>query len=283
VPVALNLYKIREQKGPAGEFFRSVYRQKPQYQGLWVVAPDGKALASHSEMKERSEWTKRVLADLKAGLAAFGAVKPREPQASVSAYQAALPFRGSGTKADGSVALALYNKYVIVQDLEREPPPGALGETVLDSIPLTAAEWLALAPPKSAAGSVWTVPETVARRFYPLLSVSSVLFRDSGEVTRVRLAGRVDSVRDGIAALTYDGEIAGTHLGTADEGKAGNKISSEAKLLSGVGSYDVRARRMRSLTLVFDGRARNWAPYDDPPTRFGAVVEWTRTGVTGRR
>jgi hypothetical protein len=274
VPVALNLYKIREQKDAAGEFFRSVYRQKPQYQGLWVVAPDGTALASHSEMKERAEWTKRVLADLKTGLAAFGSVKPREPRPAASAYQAALPFRGFGVKPDGSVTVALYDKYVIVPDLQKDPPPGALGETVLDSIPLTAAEWTAVAPPRAMPGSGWTVPETAARRFFPVLSVSSVLFRDPAEVTRVRLTGKVDAVQNGIASLSFEGEIAGTHYGTADEGKAGNKISSEAKLLSGVGSYDVKARRMLSLTLVWDGRSRNWAPYDDPPTRFGAVVEW---------
>jgi hypothetical protein len=121
------------------------------------------------------------------------------------------------------------------------------------------------------------VPEPVARQFFPLLSVSSVLFRDPAEVTEVRLSGRVEAVRDGIAHLVYEGNLAGTHHGTADEGKAGNKISSEAKLLGGVGSYDVRRRRMRSLTLVWDGRSRNWAPYDDPPTRFGAIVEWSES------
>ena len=39
VPVALNLYKIRVEKGEAGDFFRSVQKQKDQYQGLWVVSP----------------------------------------------------------------------------------------------------------------------------------------------------------------------------------------------------------------------------------------------------
>ena len=32
--------------------------------------------------------------------------------------------------------------------------------------------------------------------------------------------------------------------------------------------------RLLSLTLVFDGRFRNYAPYD-APARFGAVVEWS--------
>ena len=52
MPVALNLYKIREARGEGGDFFRSVYKQKPQYQGLWVVSPDGKALASHQETED---------------------------------------------------------------------------------------------------------------------------------------------------------------------------------------------------------------------------------------
>jgi hypothetical protein len=176
---------------------------------------------------------------------------------------------------DGRVTLAVYDKYVIVPDLQREPPPNALGATIFDSISLQPEEWAALAPPAAAAASAWTVPEPVARKFFPLLSVSTVLFRDAREVTAVRLAGKVETVRDGIASLSYEGEIAGTHQGTADEGKAGNKISSEAKLLSGVGSYDLKERKLLSLTLVFDGRARNWAPYDNPPTRFGAVIEWT--------
>jgi len=273
--VALNLYKIREAKGPTGDFFRSVYRQKPQYQGLWVVAPDGKALASHQETKDLKEWPRKVLADLDRGLEAFGPVKPRALRdAGASAYAESLPHRGRGVQPDGRVTLALYNKYVIVRDLQRDPPRDALGATVLDSISLKAEEWSALAPPSALAGSTWTVPEPVARQFYPLLSVSSVLLRDPSEVTSVRLAGKVDAVRDGIASLTYEGEIAGTHHGTRNEGKEGNKISSEAKLLAGVGSYDVKRRKMLSLTLVFDGLSRNWAPYDNPPTRFGAVVEW---------
>ena len=43
VPVALNLFVIREQRDAAGDFFRAVQKQRPaQYQGLYLVAPDGK-------------------------------------------------------------------------------------------------------------------------------------------------------------------------------------------------------------------------------------------------
>lgn len=281
MPVALNLYKIRQAKGPAGDLFRSVQKQKPQYQGLWLVAPDGKVLAAHQEMKDtrdgRGRWAKKVLADLEGGLKAFGPVESRPlSKGTASRYRQTLPHRGVGVRPDGGVTLAVQDRLVLVKDLDRDPPRGNLGPTVLDSIPLTAEEWASLAPPAAEEGRTWAVPEATARRFFPLLSVSDAVFRDGKELTEVRLTGRVERVRDGIAELAYEGRLAGTHHGTANEGKLGNKVQSEANLLAGVGSHDVKARQMRSLTLVFDGRWRNWAPYDDPPSRFGAVVEWRR-------
>jgi hypothetical protein len=36
----------------------------------------------------------------------------------------------------------------------------------------------------------------------------------------------------------------------------------------------MKAGRLLSLTLVYDGQFRNYPPYDHPPARFGAVVEW---------
>ncbi len=54
VPVALNLYEIRKAKGPGGDFFRNVQKQRPaQYQGLYLVAADGKVLASHQNFTSR--------------------------------------------------------------------------------------------------------------------------------------------------------------------------------------------------------------------------------------
>ena len=79
VPVAQNLYEIRKAEGPGGDFFRSVQKQRPaQYQGLYLVSPDGQVLASHQNFKSHKTWAKEVLADLEPGLKAFGAVKPRE-------------------------------------------------------------------------------------------------------------------------------------------------------------------------------------------------------------
>src|SRR3954453_6484674 len=81
VPVALNLYKIRQDKGEAGDFFRSVQKQKPNYQGLWVVSPEGKVLSAHQDTSSMSDWhgkwAKSASADLEAGLKAFGPIQPR--------------------------------------------------------------------------------------------------------------------------------------------------------------------------------------------------------------
>ena len=60
VPVAVNLYKVRLAKDAGGELFRSVQRQKDQYQGIWIVSPAGK-LAGHHEFKSRETWTREVV------------------------------------------------------------------------------------------------------------------------------------------------------------------------------------------------------------------------------
>jgi hypothetical protein len=274
VPVALNLYKVRQDKGAAGDFWRSVQKQKPNYQGLWLVSPEGKVLAAHQDMTSmsnpRGKWAKKALADLEAGLEAFGPVTPRR----VGKVQS-LPYRGVGTQPDGRVTLSVTDRWVFVKDLSHDPPRDALGATVLDSISLTADEWKGLAPPDAQPGGKWEVPEATARKFFPLLSTSDTVFRDAKEVTSVRLAGRVEKVEDGTAYLAYEGEIAATHRGTKDEGKEGKQCSSAAKLLGGVGVYGVKSGRLQGLTLVFDGRFRNYAPYDSP-ARFGAVVEWSQ-------
>jgi hypothetical protein len=269
VPVALNLYRIREAKGAGGDFFRSVYKQRSQYQGLWVVSPDGTALASHQETKDLSNWRDKVLADLEEGCKVFGAIEPRRvgsdgPQ----------PDRGVGARPDGGVTLAVTDKVIVVKDLGRELPRDAIGPTVLDGVSLTRAEWAGFAPPGKAEGSRWEVPEAAARQLFPVLSLSDSTFRSPGEVTAVRLSGAVRSVRGGVAHLTFEGHIAGVHHGTENEARKGQECSSEARLLGGVGRYDVRTGEMLSITLVWEGAFRNYPPYHEPPSRFGAAVEW---------
>ncbi len=269
VPVALNLYKIRAAKGPGGDFFRSVYRQNTQYQGLWLVSPSGRILDSHQETRFQGDWAKKVLTDLEAGGRAFGELEPRRV-----AVVDPLPFRGTGVREDGSVTLALTDKVIAVKDLSRELPRTAMGRIYLDSLPLSAEEWPTLAPPDEVRpGARWAIPEPVARQFYRVLNRNDISFRSPDEVTAVRLTGTVASVQGGIARLTFAGQIAGVHDGGTRGAWKGKQQSSESRLVGGVGTYDIRAKAMRSLVLVWDGHFRNYPPYD-VPVRHGIVVEW---------
>src|SRR5207244_4073580 len=94
VPVAVNLYKIRKVRDEGGDFFRAVQKQKDQYQGFWIVAPDGKVLSAHHEHSEKM-WVQEVRAALRAGIAAFGPIAPRRP-----AWRDPLPLRGRGVQPD---------------------------------------------------------------------------------------------------------------------------------------------------------------------------------------
>src|SRR5207248_17159 len=93
VPVAVNLYKIREAPGSAGDLFRSVQRQRSQYQGIWIVSPDGKVLAGHHEVKNPTQWAREVLDTIVAALAACRPVQAREPIATDP-----IPNRGRGLR-----------------------------------------------------------------------------------------------------------------------------------------------------------------------------------------
>jgi len=260
VPVAQNLYEIRKAEGPGGEFFRAVQKQRPaQYQGLYLVSPDGRVLASHQAFKSHETWAKEVLADLEPGLSAFGAVKPREFERADP-----LPHRAVGVMKDGGVCLGVYLRFAIKGIPLRELP-----NPTIDSLVLAKDEWTALAPAEAVAGREWVVPEPVGRKFGRVLGPGDEnTMPRPGEVTSVRLVGRVNSVEGGVAYLTYEGQIAGSHVTQSNRGLC----HGQAKL-SGVGRYDTRSRRMVALTLVFDGVFRNVTPYDRPAS-YSAVVEW---------
>jgi hypothetical protein len=276
VPVALLDVEIMGAKDAAGKFFRSVNKQMFINQGVHVASPDGKALASsmpgrsrdgkevRSDESRPEVWVNEVRAALERGLERFGEVRPREAGAGD-----ALPSDARGVNPDGGVSLGSYT---------RSMPPGAgpdgLGPPTIDGVTLTAKEWLALAPPRAAAGAQWTVPEAVARKLSAVLSPSC---NDSlprpDEVSAVRLTGKVEAVEDGVAYLRFEGKIAGDH-------KSVHKYvwSSAARARAGVGAFDVKSGTMLSITLVFEGERRNskyHAP-SDRPERFGAVLEWRR-------
>jgi hypothetical protein len=237
--------------------FRSVQRQKDQYQGLWIVSPAGKVLAGHHDIKDPKNWPQEVLDTLDAGLKAFGPVKPRQVQP-----MAPLPYRGSGARPDGSVTLAIYTRY-----LHRGRRDGP---AVIDSLTLPAGAWKAFTPPRALAGTEWMLPEAVARQLCRGLSPSSdqSTMPRPGEVTAVRLVGRVIEVQQGIARVAYRGAIAARHT---YEGKPSH---GQAEVI-GRGVYDVKAGRIQSLRLLFEGTHRSPPPYDKAARETGAVVEWS--------
>ena len=165
---------------------------------------------------------------------------------------------------DGGVCLGVYLRFAIKGIPLRELP-----NPTIDSLVLAKDEWEALAPTEAAAGREWVVPEAVGRKFGRVLGPGDEnTMPRPGEVTSVRLVGRVKSVEDGVAYLTYEGQIAGSHETQSNRGLC----HGQAKL-SGVGRFDTRSRRMVALTLVFDGVFRNVPPYDRP-ANYSAVVEW---------
>jgi hypothetical protein len=261
VPVALNLYEIRKAKGAGGDFFRNVQKQRPaQYQGLYLVAPDGKVLASHQNFKSDKTWPQEVLADLQPGLKAFGDVKPR-----TVAPADPLPRRGVGFQADGSACLAIFLRCPIKGIPLRELP-----NPTIDSLVLTAVDFNELAPPRAEKGARWSLSQAVSRKFHRVLGPGDEdTMPRLHEVRSVSLSGRVKSVERDIAYLSYEGTIAGAHEMQSNKGKC----QGEARL-TGVGVYDVSAGKLRSLVWVFDATLRSPPPHDKEARPYSGVVEW---------
>jgi hypothetical protein len=263
VPVALNLYVIRKAEGPGGDFFRSVQKQRPaQYQGLYLVTPGGKVLASHQNFKSPKTWAKEVLADLRPGLKAFGPVTPRAARPTDP-----LPDRGVGLRKDGSACLAVFLRYSVKGVPLRELP-----NPTIDSLVLGADDFKQLAPPQPRAGATWELPAALGRQFCRVLGPGDEdTMPRPHEVKSVRFTGKVQSVEKGIARLVYEGRIAGAHETQSDKGKCHGRAK-----LTGVGAYDVKAGRLLSLVWVFDGVYRAPPPYDRPERAYSGVVEWRR-------
>jgi hypothetical protein len=259
VPVAVNLYKIRAAKGSAGDFFRAVQKQKSQYQGFWIVSPEGKVLAAHHD--HTKDWTRDVLAAIDQGLRAFGEIEPRRP-----APTNPLPFRGRGVQTDGSVTLALYVRYVFNRKVE--------GHGVIDSITLSAKEWKAFAPREATVGARWNVPPQIAGRLCKLLSPASdqSTMPRPEEVTQVEIVGTVQVVDKGIATLSFSGHLAALHKHPFEKGKT----SKSSARLQGTASYDVKKQELTALVLVLDGAYHAFQPYDRDPYAIVAGAEWKR-------
>jgi hypothetical protein len=259
VPVAVNLYQVRQARDEGGELFRSVQRQRPQYQGVWIISPDGKVLAAHKDNKEPRVWTAEILQAINAGLEAFGDVPPR-PVTKTDP----LPYRGVGVRPDGSVTLALYVRYNFNGQVS--------GQGVRDSLTLPEEEWSALGPPEAVPGRSWTPPGQLARKLGRCLSPQSdqSTMPRPEEVTSVRLNGKVVSVKGGVATLAYEGHLAAAHKNPFDKGK----VSRSSARLQGTGRYDVRRGQLLSVVLVLDGVYHMFPPYDAEARPTVAGVEW---------
>jgi hypothetical protein len=265
VPVALNLYKVREATDEAGKFFKSVQKQRPaQYQGIYIVSPAGKVLSAQARQPAKPRtWTDDLLEVIDTALPKSGG-----PAARKVKRVDPLPDRGAGVSRDGSVSLAIYVR-LMLKGFDRN----SFGSAAIDTQTFTAKEWSALAPAKAEEKSEWNVPPAVGRKLCRLLSPSSdqaTLARPE-EVTDVRLKGKVVDVRQGIAYLRYTGHLQSERAYPFAPHK-GKKVRAEVALL-GVGAYDVKARRLLSFTLIGEGTFRNHAPYDYP-VKYNTVAQW---------
>jgi hypothetical protein len=267
VPVAMDRHKMDHDQGEVGAFYHSAYTQAPQYQGLWLISPDGRVLCKTGRGAGSDNWPKVVLADLQAGLTKFGPVAPRRVQ-----QRNLHPYKGLGIRPGGSVVLAVTTKAVMIGDLRTELTADKTTWQYIDGVALSSAEWSSVAPPNAQAGCQWTLPEDLGRRFCRMLTTDMATFQVQ-DVSEVRLSGRVASVQDGIAYLSYDGRLIGVRRTKGSDVEQYCAMT----LAGGVGAYDVRSRQMLSLTWVWDGRiqSRDLRKSPNPDwNRYGAVVEW---------
>ena len=281
VPVAVNLYKVRRAKDAGGELFRSVQDQKDQYQGIWIVSPEGKVLSGHHDVKSQKTWSPEILQTIDRAMKQFGEVSVRNAE-----RREPLPHRGCGILENGSVRLAVYcrammgggRKYApsVVEEKDSWKWNGKYrpdGPAVIDSLALTAEEWGSFAPARAEKGISWSVSDAVARKLCRVLSASSdqSTMPSPEEAKVAELKAVVESVENGRATIRLTGRWHTEHY---------YEISGERKpsygWSNGVGTavYDVESRSMKSLLLVFSGAYKSRPPWDKGHRQTGAVVEW---------
>jgi hypothetical protein len=294
VPAAINLYRVREAGDGSRELFLSIQRQKDQYQGIWIVSPEGKVLAARHDYADFQNGARELLETIDAGLASFAPLEPRRvqppesiPREPISAEMISdfLPFRGKGVRPDGNVDLALYVRQVLGGGRETIPagvepgrawlwdgPYRADGPPVIDTVSLSAAAWATFAPTNLQPDANWSVPEQVAREFTRLLSASSdqSAMPQPEDATLATLECEVESVSGDEARIRLSGRWEMVHAIEQDQ----SRLLSGAATARGVAVYDAGTRSMRLFRLVFDGTLRHGRS-DAPPNRTGAVAEWS--------
>ena len=265
VPVAINRELMSKDKTAVGDLYRSIQKQRPdQYQGIYIIDPDGKVLANQAKPTEdKNLWAKDLRDRIDAGVKAYGEVT-RRPAMRFSA----LDDRGVGTRKDGSVILAVYARHLLL-GLDKR----GFGDPTYDSVVLTSEERAHFGQKEAKSGTTWKVPATVVKHLHKVLAPNSdpnTLAR-ADEVTFAKLEGKVERVSRGIAYLRFTGRITGTHIWEFPPNK-GKEIQGDVTLI-GVGTCDATTGELRSITLVGAGEHRNYPPYDNV-VKYGAVVEW---------
>ena len=240
------------------DWFRSVGRQKDQYQGVWIVSPDDKVLAGDDYGYKDAP---KLLAGMDAALKAFGPVEPRKAR-----RQEPFPFRGVGVRPDGNVDLALYRCY-----LHQGKPDGP---HLRDTLSLKKEELTALTPPRLVAGAEWVIAEDVARKLVRPFCLNTLGGDMPGpeDAKVARLTAKVEAVEAGRARIRLTGTFEAVKL-FKEESLSFRGTATAA----GVALFDVKEKTLTSVLLVFQGEYHQGArPQTQKGRPFGAVAEWQR-------
>ena len=261
VAAAVNLYEVREKTHPANAFFAKLAEQKQQYQGIWIATPEGKLLGSYFESENKEfDWTVRLIETLQTSLRAFGPVTAVDVR-PVDSH----PNRGIGVQADGSATLAGTCRRLLLNGKQLTLPQ-------LDRFKLTEKQFAGLRPAEVKIGAVFEVSVDAVKALSHLMTHGSGMgqFPEPKDVTDAKLIGSVTEIADGIATITYAGEMAATHK---DLFSKNERFGHGKTRIVGYGTVDARTGRMLSLLLLMDTAYRGFPPYDEPQQIVG-LVEW---------
>jgi hypothetical protein len=254
--VAISLQKIRTDRDTK-DWFRSIGRQKDQYQGIWIVSPEDKVLGGGDFGFKDSP---KVLASMDAALKAFGPVQPRK-----ATPQEPFPFRGVGVHPEGNVDLALYRCFLHQGKAD--------GPHLRDTLPLTKTDWAALAPPRLVAGTEWVISKDVARKMVRPFCLSTLGGDMPGpeDAKVAQLTAKVEAVEDGRARIRLTGTFEAVKLFKQEKNLSFRSTATAA----GIAEYDLKAKTLTSFLLVFQGTYQQGAQPETQKGRpFGAVMEW---------
>jgi hypothetical protein len=262
----------RKRDDPSAMLWRDILRQKElQGQGLWIVSPDGVVLGGMSAevdghpadrvgkgpgspSQANAKFADAAVELLDRTLKEYGPVTKRnvKPQP--------LPFRGAGVKPDGGVRLVAYNR-----------ADGGLAF----SVPLTSDDWQSFVPTKTAISEKWTLPESVAGAFAPMLSpYADTRFRPRPcDLKSAELTAEIEALDRGIARIRLVGRW------RADWNHDEKEHSFGSATAEGIAIYDANKKSMRSLLMIFDGTYSFTMGNSKPRTQpVAAVVRWRLDG-----